>query len=183
MLAKGFCARPYHDAYDEAANNARRATRSVLSSFGCRVSSSVGVGAQSIARYSRSRYSKSSTVRCNSESGWLMFAGIETRDRSLPMFLRSRSQIENDWFSGCGAGKRSRGKRPYAASSSSSDSELDASAAPEETEVASSSSSSSSSSSRSVRSAPFAARLREMTKSCLFTTSAATSRSRSSTSS
>ena len=114
-----------------------------------------------------------------------MFAGIEMRDRSLPMFLRSRSQIENDWFSGCGAGKRSRGRRPYTSSSSDSDSELEISAAPEETEVASSSEiASSSSSSRSAGEiSPFKARLREMTKSCLFTTSAATSRSRSSTSS
>ena len=133
---------------------------------------------QSIASYSKSRYSKSSTVRCSNDSGWLMFAGMEMRDKSLPMFLRSKSQMEKDWFSGCGAGKRSRFARPYASSSSSSsDSELDAFAVPEETEDASSASSSSRLSSSSSRSA-----FREMTKSCLFTTSAAsaTSRSRSS---
>ena len=66
----------------------------------------------SIARYSRSRYSKSSTIFCKIPRGWLMFAGMLTRLRSFPIACFRMPHRLNVWFTGAGAGSRARGVHP-----------------------------------------------------------------------
>ena len=53
-----------------------------------------------------------------------MLAGMEMRDRSLPMDCLRISHSEKDWFTGCGAGSLARGTN---AASSSAQSSADAS--------------------------------------------------------
>ena len=85
--AKGFCCLPYQLAYELATKPTSAVMRLIPEP-------------PSTASYSRCRYSKSSVMRCSVERGWLMLAGMEMRDRSLPMDCLRISHSEKDWFTG-----------------------------------------------------------------------------------
>mmetsp|Transcript_2735 Transcript_2735/g.9577 ORF Transcript_2735/g.9577 Transcript_2735/m.9577 type:complete len:282 (-) Transcript_2735:1705-2550(-) len=177
--ANGFWARPYQEAYELAANAASKATLFVELV-------DPDSPSHSIALYNKSKLSKSSTVRCISVNGWLMFAGMDIRDKSLPIDCFSMDQREKLWFRGCGAGRRSRGaKFSSSISSSFSSSEFSSSSEASETEVWALPERLTSSSLPTGKVPPDSffsiLKLLESTKSCRLTTSAATNKSTSST--